>query len=185
MVADSGYSNGEQGSQCEQSGITASCLGPGPSTSVARETLAATNLPTMQKRTAGVVPAGATLNRSSVSMAGQKKDYTTKACGICALKDQCAKSGQRVVVRSFYEDALEAMHQRAMSEPIWMKQRRSIVEHPFGTIKWLMGNPRFLLRGLKKAKAELALSVLSYSLKRAINIHGLHMLLNTLRPSSP
>ena len=64
-----------------------------------------------------------------------------------------------------------------MSEPIWMKQRRSIVKHPFGTIKWLMGNPRFLLRGLKKAKAELALSVLSYSLKRAINIHGLHMLI--------
>ncbi len=75
------------------------------------------------------------------------------------------------------------MHRRAMSNPVWMKQRRSIVEHPFGTIKWMMGNPRFLLRGLKKAKTELALSVLSYNLKRVINVQGVHMLLNTLRPS--
>ena len=69
------------------------------------------------------------------------------------------------------------MHQRATNNPIWMKQRRSIVEHPFGTIKWMVGNPRFLLRGLKKAKAELALSVLSYNLKRVIKIQGVQMLL--------
>jgi hypothetical protein len=128
-------------------------------------------------------PAGATLTRSSVSLSGQKNDYTTKACGGCALKAQCTKSSRRVVVRNFYEDALEAMHQRAMSNPVWMKQRRSIAEHPFGTIKWMMGHPRFLLWGLKKAKAELALSVLSYNLKRAINIQGAQMLLSTLRPS--
>ena len=70
-----------------------------------------------------------------------------------------------------------------MSHPIWMKQRKSIVEHPFGTIKWMMGTPRFLLCGLKKAKAELALSVLSYNLKRVISIQGAQTLLNTLRPS--
>ena len=37
----------------------------------------------------------------------------------------------------------------------------SFVEHPLGTIRWMMGNPRFLLRELKKAKAELAFTVLS------------------------
>jgi hypothetical protein len=39
------------------------------------------------------------------------------------------------VVRGFYEDTLEAMHQRAMSNPVLMRQKRSVVEHPFGTIK--------------------------------------------------
>ena len=87
------------------------------------------------------------------------------------------------VVRSFYEDALEAMHQRAITDPIWMKRRRSIIEHPFGTIKWMMNNPHFVLRELKKAKTELALSVLSYNLKHVINIQKIHMLLSTLRPS--
>jgi hypothetical protein len=53
VVADSGYSNGEQGSQCEQSGITASCRAPRSSTSVARG-LAAMSSRTMRRRTTGV-----------------------------------------------------------------------------------------------------------------------------------
>jgi len=76
-----------------------------------------------------------------------------------------------------------AMHQRAMVDPIWMKLRREMAEHPFGTMKWLMGHPRFLVRGLTKAKAELALTVLSYNLKRVINILGVPALLKALQPT--
>ncbi|SEA70147.1 IS1182 family transposase [Nitrosospira multiformis] len=182
VVADSGYSNGEQGSQCEQSGITAIVPRPRTVNKRGKGHFSRDEFAYDSKTDSWRCPAGSILTRSSISVAGQKNDYTTKACGDCALKAQCTKSRRRVV-RSFYEDTLEAMHQRAMSDPIWMKQRRSIVEHPFGTIKWMMGDPRFLLRGLKKAKAELALSVLSYNLKRVINIQGVQMLLNTLRPS--
>jgi len=87
-------------------------------------------------------------------------------------------------VRDFYEDAREAMHRRASTDPIWMKQRREIVEHPFGTMKWLMAHPRFLVKGLIKAKAELALGVLSYNLKRVVNILGVRALLQALQPSA-
>jgi len=45
------------------------------------------------------------------------------------------------------------------------------------------GQSSFSAAGLKKAKAELALSVLGYNLKRLINIQGVDMLLNTLQPS--
>jgi IS5 family transposase len=86
-------------------------------------------------------------------------------------------------VRDFYEDDRAAMHQRAMVDPIWMKLRREMAEHPFGTMKWLMGHPRFLVRGLIKAKAELALTVLSYNLKRVINILGVPALLKALQPT--
>ncbi|MFL5071019.1 MAG: IS5/IS1182 family transposase, partial [Xanthobacteraceae bacterium] len=50
------------------------------------------------------------------------------------------------------------------------------------TLKWLMGRARFLVRGLIKAKAELALGVLSYNLKRAIAVLGVPALLNALQP---
>jgi hypothetical protein len=36
----------------------------------------------------------------------------------------------------------------------------------------MMGYPRFLLRGLGKARAELALCVLCYNLKRVVTILG-------------
>ena len=86
-----------------------------------------------------------------------------------------------MIVRHFHEDAREAMHQRAVSDPKWMTLRRSVVEHPFGTMKWLMGYPRFLVRGLRKAKAELGLIVMGYNLKRAINILGVRALLEALQ----
>jgi len=183
VVADSGYSNGEQGKQCEDSGITAivpraETVNPNGKDHFSREQFVY-DAPSDSWR----CPAGETLTCFKVSLTQKKKEYTTKACGDCALKAQCTKAGQRVVVRGFHEEAMEAMHQRAMSDPIWMKQRRCIVEHPFGTIKWMMGNARFLVRGLQKAKAELALSVLSYNLKRVINIKGVQALLGSLRPA--
>ncbi len=58
-----------------------------------------------------------------------------------------------------------------------------LVEHPFGTMKWLLGHPRFLVRGLKKAKAELALSVLGFNLKRVLKILGVPALLAALQPT--
>src|SRR6266852_6543996 len=64
-----------------------------------------------------------------------------------------------------------------------LKQRRATAEHPFGTMKWLMAHPRFLIKGLRKAKAELALGVLNYNLKRVINILGVPALLQALAPA--
>ena len=74
------------------------------------------------------------------------------------------------------------MHRRAARDPVWMKHRREIVEHPYGTIKWLMGYPRFLVKGLKKAKAELALEIMGYNLKRVLNILGVAAVLQALQP---
>jgi transposase len=51
-------------------------------------------------------------------------------------------------------------------------------------MKWLMAHPRFLVRGLRKATAELALGVLNYNLKRVINILGVPALLQALEPST-
>ena len=116
------------------------------------------------------------------SQTKRKKEYRTQACPACPLKSQCTATKQRIIVRGFHDDDREVMHQRAIADPSWMKLRRQVTEHPFGTIKWLMGMPRFLVRGLRKAKAELALCITGYNLKRMIVIKGVPTLLNTLRP---
>jgi transposase len=182
VVADTGYSNGEQGQLCEDDGITAAV--PRAETVNPEGTHYFTRDAFLYDAASDTwrCPAGETLTCRDVSQTEQRKRYTTKACGGCALKPRCTKAAQRTIVRGFYEDAHETMHQRAMSDPAWMRQRRCLAEHPFGTMKWLMGHPRFLVRGLKKAKAELALTVLGFNLKRVIAILGVPALLATLQP---
>ena len=181
VVADTGYSNGEHGALCERDGITAAVpraetVNPNGTQYFSRDRFSYD-----RESDSWRCPAGATLSLFKTSHTEKKKEYTSRSCGTCALKSQCTKAARRVIVRDFYEDAREAMHRRASTDPIWMKQRREIVEHPFGTMKWLMAHPRFLVKGLIKAKAELALGVLSYNLKRVVNILGVRALLQALR----
>jgi transposase len=183
VVADTGYSNGEHGALCEQDSITAvvpraATVNPTGAQYFSRDRFAYD-----AESDSWRCPAGETLSLFKTSHTQQKKEYTTQACGTCPLKAQCTKAARRVIVRGFHEDAREAMHRRAMADPIWMKHRREMAEHPFGTMKWLMGLPRFLVRGLRKAKAELALGVLSYNLKRVINLLGVPALLRALELS--
>jgi hypothetical protein len=183
VVADTGYSNGELGARCEQEGITAvvpraQTVNPNGAQYFSRDRFSYDS-----ESDSWRCPAGETLSLYKTSETQKKKEYTTKACGTCPLKPQCTKAARRVIVRDFHEDAREAMHRRATADPIWMKRRRETVEHPFGTMKWLMAHPRFLVRGLKKAKAELALGVLCYNLKRVTNILGVKALLEALQPA--
>ena len=69
------------------------------------------------------------------------------------------------------------MQQRVAAHPEKMKQRKTLSEHPFGTIKRGMDAGFFLLRGLAKVRAEMSLTVLAYNLKRAINLLGVPKLI--------
>lgn len=181
-VADTGYANGAHGKQCEQDGITAIVPHPERVNPKGKQYFSRDQFSYDRESDSWNCPAGEVLKLFKTSHTKQKKEYRTQACPTCPLKSQCTKAARRVIVRGFHEDDREAMHQRTMADPSWMKLRRAVAEHPFGTIKWLMGVPRFLVRGLLKAKAELALSVTAYNLKRLIAIKGTSALLNALRP---
>lgn len=179
VVADSGYANGEQAQACQAAGITAAAPRP--------ETVNPKN-PTLFTREAFTYdpardcftcPAGETLGPFKLSRSEQKKYYAARAA--CALKSRCTQAARRTLARGFYEDTKEAMHQRTVSDPNLMKLRRNLAEHPFGTMKGRMGYPRFLMRGLEKAKAEIAMDVLAFNLQRAITILGVPHLLAHLR----
>jgi transposase len=184
VVADTGYSNGEHGKLCEQAGITAIVPRAERVNPKGEQFFSRDQFSYDRENDSWNCPAGEVLKLFKTSLTKQKKEYRTQACPTCPLKSQCTDAARRVVVRGFHEDDREAMHQRAVADPNWMKLRRALAEHPFGTIKWLMGVPRFLVRGLLKAKAELALSVTGYNLKRLIAIKTVPVLLKALQPCS-
>ncbi len=144
-VADTGYSNGEHGALCEQEGITAIVPRAETVNPRGKQYFSRDRFTYEPASDSWRCPAGETLSLYKTSQTQKKKEYTTKACGGCPLKGQCTDAPRRVIVRDFYEDARAAMHRRATDDPVWMKQRRETAEHPFGTMKWLMAHPRFLV----------------------------------------
>ncbi|MHC8402211.1 transposase [Pseudomonas sp. MDT1-17] len=103
---------------------------------------------------------------------------TISDCGKCPLKSRCTKAKRRYLMRHAHEAAFERMEQRMKAHPEMMVYRRSIVEHPFGNLKhWIFGNGRFLLRQLKGTRAEMALAVQAYNLRRAIQVLGARKLI--------
>ena len=62
-----------------------------------------------------------------------------------------------------------------------MENRKCLSEHPFGTIKRVMGQQyHFLLRGFEKVNAEMGLLCLSYNMRRAINLAGVETLIRAI-----
>jgi hypothetical protein len=64
------------------------------------------------------------------------------------------------------------MARRVRARPEVMRRRQQLSEPPFGTIKRALGHSYFLTRGLPKVGAEMSLTVLSYNIKRVMNIIG-------------
>jgi transposase len=93
------------------------------------------------------------------------------------LKERCTPGVQRTIHRLFDQGALDRMEARIYADPSLMVTRRCTVEHPFGTIKRMSGGGRFLTRGLRRVKAEAALSVLAYNIIHAVHAFGAQRLI--------
>lgn len=174
VVADAGYSNGEQFQACEAQGIEAfvpanrSVNNQGDSAYFQKEAFAYCEESDSWRCPNACTLTRKQMNRGSLIYAAHPKD-----CVACPLKSQCTDAKQRFISRHAHEDAFERMAVRMQKRVGMMDKRRQTVEHPFGNIKqWIMGNGRFLLWGLQGASTEMALAVTAYNLKRAINIIG-------------
>ena len=98
--------------------------------------------------------------------------YMTFKCPGCPLKTQCTTGKERRIRRWVDEHWLEAAAADLQKNPEAMRQRKQIVEHPYGTIKHWMGSTHFLMKRLPNVQTEMSLHVLAYNLKRAINVLG-------------
>ncbi|MCD5972011.1 IS1182 family transposase [Pseudomonas quasicaspiana] len=183
VTADAGYSNGAHFQACEDAGITAYVP-------INRTVNSSVEEPSFFRREDFAYdrendryqcPAGHLLKLAQLNNGQRVYRANANDCGSCALKKQCTKAQLRSIRRHAHEDAFEQMEQRMQTHPEMVEVRRSIVEHSFGNLKqWIYGNGRFLLRQLKGARAEMALAVSAYNLKRAINVLGVRRMLEFL-----
>jgi hypothetical protein len=176
VVADTGYANGNELARCEAEGITAYVTPPRYSDNEQRGLYGKQRFKYDPERDAYQCPAGQWLIHSSTSKhnGNDVRLYRTTACSGCALRAQCtsAKERGRVITRPINQAALDRAARRVKEHPDIMKQRKCLAEHPFGTLKRAWGYGYFLMRGLDKVRAEVSLAVLSYNMKRVMNIMG-------------
>jgi transposase len=128
-------------------------------------------------------PAGEALRFSyQTTHRGQEvRDYIGQECDPCRLKAQCTRrKGGRQIRRWVDEELLEDMARRVQAEPDKVKRRKSIVEHPFGTIKHSMGHGYFLTRRLSGVRTETSLTMLAYNIKRVMKLKGVQQLIAAL-----
>jgi transposase len=120
-----------------------------------------------------ICPAGAELTyRFRTDELGRElKYYRATGCKTCALKSRCTRNkANRTITREANEHLMEAMAERMKQEPAKFKLRKTLAEHPFGTIKRWMGFTHFSLKGLVKVRTEWSLVTLAYNLKRVLNL---------------
>ena len=111
--------------------------------------------------------------------------YRASGCAKCPLKEQCTRTkGNRTITREEDEHLMEAMAARVKKQPDKLRQRKALVEHPFGTIKRWFGYTHFLVKGLDQVRGEWTLITLSYNLKRVLNLVSLETLMKAVRESS-
>lgn len=130
-------------------------------------------------------PAGKALPYSyqTTSNGQEVRVYIAKGCSKCALKHKCHRDKlSRRVKRWVHEEVLEEMAQRVRAEPDKVKERKSLVEHPFGTMKRAMDQGYFLTRRLCNVRAEMSLTILAYNIKRALKLKGTQELMAALQP---
>ncbi len=182
VTADAGYSNGEHFQACEDAKITAyvppnravNTQGDGqqfPRSAFSYD----------ERNDCYQCPAGKTLVLKQLNRGSRIYSAEPQDCSRCPLKPRCTQAKQRYLSRHAREAAFERMEQRLNAHPQMMARRRSIVEHPFGNLKqWLFGNGRFLMRHFSGARAEMALAVQAYNLKRAIKVLGASRMIELL-----
>jgi transposase len=128
-------------------------------------------------------PAGKALRfRYQTIHRGQEvRDYIAEECDACALQAQCTRrKGGRQIRRWADEQLLQDMARRVQVEPDKVNRRKSIVEHPFGTIKRSMDQGYFLTRRLSGVRTETSLSMLAYNIKRVLTLKSISELMAAL-----
>jgi hypothetical protein len=99
------------------------------------------------------------------------------SCGCTCTREERGRRHQAPMAgedfsKSCNDTGLSVKQVRIKADNRIIRQRKSIVEHPFGTIKRSMDAKYCLTRGLRNVAGKFSLTFLAYNIKRAINILG-------------
>lgn len=138
------------------------------------------------ERNIGLCPMGTILYPRGYSKSRKAGVFANStACRECVRKDKCKKYYKEIEIKmtenefskEYNDKDLYVKQITYLGDEKIIKERKGIVEHPFGTIKRHMNAGYCLLKGRENVQGEFSLSFLAYNLKRVINIIGVKELI--------
>lgn len=120
------------------------------------------------------------LSRNQKNRGAYYNIYKCHGCKECPIHAKCTKSKTgRILKRNMDQDKIDQYKERIAGEYAKEKirERKTVVEHPFGTIKMLMGKFNLLLNGETKVQIEFDYYTAAYNLKRLIGCVSISELL--------
>jgi hypothetical protein len=171
-IADKGYYSGEQFAKCKEAHIHP--IAPHPNKGGAQERGYTKGYFSYDKETdAYRCPQGQILTQPAQRRATRKGDryYNRAACANCPAKGKCTPAmPYRTIVRGEYDRYTDEVDSFTKANAKLFAERKSLCEHPFGTVKRALGFSYFLTRGQESVRTESLLHFLAYNMKRLINI---------------
>ena len=183
VFADRGYYSGPELKACEDAGMKTYVPKPITSSAKAEGRFGKDDFVYDAASNEYRCPAG---SRAIWRFAGVERNmkisrYWSSDCPRCPIKAKCTPSDYRRISRWEHEAVMDAVQQRLDRKLDAMALRKSTVEHVFGTLKHWMGATHFLMRGMDNVSTEMSLHVLSYNLRRVMNILGVSDLIQAIR----
>ena len=186
VIADAGYGNTEQMETIESEEKTTCYIPIQENTHKKRDEENGITFTHDTEKDVVICSRGETLYplARNVNKNGQRfNTYRAKKgiCSQCPKFGTCTKSGNGRVYhigeRAQYIAKCLGRQKNESFQSVF-KQRKGLVEHPFGTLKVWMGKIPLLLRSKKKVQIEIDLYATAYNLRRLLNLRPIDQLLS-------
>ena len=183
-IADAGYYKSDDLIALNSPNVKALVPKPKSSNSSGSSDFSKDNFSFSSEKNVYICPAGNELHfvRNSTEtrngVTNHYKIYSGSSCTRCPFLDKCTKSiNGRSIKRNVNEDTLLKIDNEYKADSSLYKLRKSLVEHPFGTIKRAIGLTHVYIKGLDRISSWASSVFLVYNLKRVINILGIQKLM--------
>ena len=173
IIADTGYYNGTEIKNCIDDGMKVYIKKARANNSTKDNEFRKEKFLYNKEQDIYICPAGNKLSFFENTSKNRIKyrRYKCSDCNSCNYKNACTSSASgRTIQRWEHEDILESVHQDTSDNNDIYKQRRCIVEHPFGTVKRTLGYSFFLRRQIDNVDAEASSMFIAYNFKRLLSM---------------
>lgn len=173
VIADTGYYNATEIKNCIDDGMTVYIKKSKANNSTRNNEFRKEKFTYSSEEDSYICPAGKRLiffeNTSKNGL--RYKKYKCTSCSECKYQNSCTSSKTgRTLQRWEHENILADVHKSTSKNNDIYRQRRCIVEHPFGTIKRSLGYSFFLRREKENVDAEAASMFIAYNFKRLLSM---------------